>query len=101
MLETGKQAPPFQPVEFPDLAALQSGFSGEQTAWQALLAGLKDEEIAGSMQATNWRGETFTMERWRILQHVILHGMQHFAELAQVLTSKGQSPGDIDFIFYK
>jgi len=26
--------------------------------------------------------------------------MQHFAELAHLLTLKGKSPGDIDFIFY-
>jgi hypothetical protein len=26
--------------------------------------------------------------------------MQHQAELAQLLTNKGRSPGDIDLIFY-
>jgi len=35
------------------------------------------------------------------LQHLILHGMQHHTEIAQLLTLKGQSPGDIDFIFYE
>jgi hypothetical protein len=27
--------------------------------------------------------------------------MQHHAELALLLTQKGKSPGDIDFIFYE
>ncbi len=32
---------------------------------------------------------------------LVLHGMQHHAELALMLTQKGKPPGDIDFIFYK
>jgi uncharacterized damage-inducible protein DinB len=41
------------------------------------------------------------MERWRILQHLVLHGMQHHTEIAHGLTVKGHSPGDIDFIFFE
>ena len=41
------------------------------------------------------------MPLWRVLQHLILHGMQHHAELAQLLTAKGQSPGNLDFIFFQ
>jgi uncharacterized damage-inducible protein DinB len=43
----------------------------------------------------------WTFPRWRVLQHLALHGMQHATEIAQLLTVKGQSPGDIDFIFYR
>ncbi|MFN8458639.1 MAG: hypothetical protein U0401_28965 [Anaerolineae bacterium] len=38
---------------------------------------------------------------FRQTQHLILYGMQHQTELAQLLTAKGRSPGDIDFIFFR
>jgi uncharacterized damage-inducible protein DinB len=38
---------------------------------------------------------------WRILQHVILHGMQHASEIAKRLTEFGHSPGNIDFIYFQ
>jgi uncharacterized damage-inducible protein DinB len=99
-LESGEQQAPLPPEEFPDLAALQQGFAAEQAAWQRYLDGLSAEEIEGEIELTNYRGETDFVPFWRTLQHLILHGMQHHTEVAQLLTDKGQSPGDIDFIFY-
>jgi uncharacterized damage-inducible protein DinB len=32
--------------------------------------------------------------------HVMLHGMQHFAEVAERLTRLGQSPSSIDFLYF-
>ena len=101
ILETGRQVAPLPAEDYPTRAALQAGFTEEQAAWEVLLAQLSVEQADASIQATNWRGETFPMDRWRILQHVVLHGMQHFAELGQLLSAYGQSPGDIDFIFYE
>jgi uncharacterized damage-inducible protein DinB len=48
----------------------------------------------------NWRGDPWTLPRWRVLQHLALHAMQHETEIAHLLTLAGRSPGDIDFIFY-
>jgi uncharacterized damage-inducible protein DinB len=62
---------------------------------------LSATEIEAEMSLTDRRGRLWEIPRWRILQHVALHGMQHHAELAQLLTAAGQSPGDIDFIFYR
>ena len=99
-LETGQQLPPIKPEEYADLAALQAGFAEEEVAWQALLGPLTGEEFEGNVDLTNWRGEPVTFARWRVLHHLVLHGMQHHAELAASLTAKGQSPGNLDFIFY-
>jgi uncharacterized damage-inducible protein DinB len=45
-------------------------------------------------------GRTMRVAHWRVLQHLVLHGMQHHAELAQLLTAVDRSPGDLDFIFF-
>jgi uncharacterized damage-inducible protein DinB len=100
-LETGRQLPAMRAEDYPTLKSLEAGFAQEQAAWQSLLDTLNAEGIEGDFSLTNWRGEVFAMPRWRILQHLMLHGMQHQTEIAQLLTAKGQSPGDIDFIFFR
>ena len=99
-LESGQQPAHLQAGDFPTREALQSAFMQEQEAWRSLLDRLTDQEIAGTITLTDLRGATREADYWRVLQHLILHGMQHHTELADMLTRKGQSPGDIDFIFY-
>ncbi|MCL4506250.1 MAG: DinB family protein [Chloroflexi bacterium] len=99
-LATGVEPARLRAADYPDLNSLRHGFEQEHAAWQALLGRLSDEEIQGSMDFTSARRGTVTMQRWHILQHVAFHGMQHYAEIAQLLTVKGQSPGNIDFIYF-
>lgn len=98
-LETGRRPSPPSAEHFPSLSALSSGFTSEETAWGRFLDTL-DEQAIQSEASLEGRGRTMNVARWRILQHVVLHGMQHHTELAQVLTALGHSPGDIDFIFF-
>jgi uncharacterized damage-inducible protein DinB len=100
-LQTGKQLAPLRPGDYPDLPTLASALDAEQQAWQVLLDGLGVDEIEMDVALTNWRGDTYSIARWRVFQHLVLHGMQHHAELAHLLTAKGQSPGDLDFMFYQ
>ncbi|NIS79810.1 MAG: hypothetical protein GTO14_06300 [Anaerolineales bacterium] len=100
-LETGRQASPLRQGDFPDLKSIRTGFEHERGAWQELLDSFDTEQIAGDISIENRRGESYSFPRWRILQHVLFHGMQHHSELAQLLTAKGKPPGDIDFIFYE
>lgn len=99
-LETGRQLAPVKAEDYPTIDILRAGFEAELTTWQSMLERLSDNEIEASVSLLNWRGESWTIALWRVLHHLVLHGMQHHAELAQLLTSKGQSPGNIDFIFY-
>lgn len=100
-LEQAKQPASINPEDYPDLPAIVRGIADEQVAWERLLDALSATEIEAEMSLTDRRGRLWEIPRWRILQHVALHGMQHHTELAQLLTAAGQSPGDIDFIFYR
>jgi uncharacterized damage-inducible protein DinB len=100
-LENGRQPSPLRAEDYPDLATVEHGFAHEQDAWTALLETLGDADVEGTIELATVRGDVFQFRRWRVLQHLVLHGMQHHTEIAQLLTAKGQSPGDIDFIFYR
>lgn len=100
-LETGKQVAGVKPEEFSDLASLRAGFAETRRAWQTYLDALTAEQIQNDIDLLNWRGDKFTLPLWRILQHLAFHRMQHHTEIAALLTAKGQSPGDIDFLFYR
>ncbi len=101
-LETGQQqATSLQGEDFPTLASLEAGCEDEQAAWQTLLNHLSGQEVEDTANLTTLRGQMIGLPRWRVFQHLILHGMQHHTEIAHLLTAKGQSPGDIDFIFFQ
>lgn len=100
-LETGQSPVPLSVEDFPALESLKTGFASEQAAWEKYLSGLSEAEIVEEIKLVNRRGENLQTTRWHVLEHVVLHGMQHHSELAHWLTIGGQSPGNIDFIFYK
>jgi uncharacterized damage-inducible protein DinB len=100
-LESGRQPEPPPATEFSDLASLREGYAAEEAAWSALLGSLSDADMAADLTLTALNGYVLPVARWRVVQHLALHGMQHYAELAQLLTNYGHSPGDIDFIFFR
>ena len=102
ILQTGQGPnPPLALEDFPDLPSLASRWQLEQTAMLTYINSLTDDDLDAEMEATDWRGMVHSMKRWFILQHVILHGMQHRSEVAVLLTRYGQSPGNLDLIFYQ
>ena len=100
-LETGQQPPRLQPAGYETLDAMRAALAQEYDAMQRWLAGQDDAAIAGQVTLTTARGHTATFPLWRILQHLVLHAMQHHTELANLLTLQGHSPGDIDLLFYQ
>jgi uncharacterized damage-inducible protein DinB len=98
-METGQRGAGLSSEMYPDLASVRSGFSEEERAWSDYLESLDDGSIEAEIVLES-RGRKLAFPRWRILQHLVLHGMQHHAELAQRLTHLGRSPGDLDFIYF-
>jgi uncharacterized damage-inducible protein DinB len=100
-LETGTQPARPRRQDFATLAAVAAALEQEAESWQRLIGGLRDEQIAGPLVLTTVRGDRADLIYWRVLQHLVLHAMQHHTEIAKLLTDKGVSPGDIDFLFYE
>ena len=100
-LQSGKQQRGLRSDDYPSLAVVHAGLVKERQAWLDMLDGLTTMQIEEDVTLTNWRGDTSDTPLWLVLQHMVLHSMQHHAELAALLTARGQSPGDIDLIFYE
>lgn len=72
----------------------------EREKMQAYLDTLDNSSLAEELQITRWDGVQMTMIRWEMLVHLALHSMQHRSEAAVLLTQYGQSPGNLDFLFF-
>lgn len=91
------------PPQLEDLDTLESikAFEEEQACQiQAYLNDMNDEVLRANLELQDRSGKKSTKKIWQMLVHPLMHSMQHRSEAAAVLTSLGQSPGDIDFIFY-
>jgi uncharacterized damage-inducible protein DinB len=86
--------------DVPDLAALRTFSQEEARHRQTLLAQLSEEELGSTVQVVDGSGKASPLVLWHMLMQPILHGVQHRSEAALILTGLGQSPGDIDFIFF-
>jgi uncharacterized damage-inducible protein DinB len=83
-----------------DIDALVALFETERNSWRELVTTFDAETLFGTIERQSPFG-TIVLTIWQTLQHVILHGMGHHTELARMLTECGQSPNDIDFLFYQ
>lgn len=98
-METGMQPPPLHRADYLTVSSLSDGFAKEEAAFNAYLDRVTEEEIQAGDHLTAYVDEyEEDMPRWKIFLHIVLHGEQHQAELAYLLTNSGQSPGDIDYI---
>ena len=100
-LENGKTPPLGDTTSLTSVPALRQALAQEFDAWHTLIEGLSEEQIARMVTLENAKGETYEVEYWRVFQQLVFHNMQHATELAQLLTAAGQSPGDIDFFYFR
>jgi len=88
------------PEDYPDFEAVLGRFQEEEGKIRAYLSRLTDEALNDTITYQDLKGRENTQQLWTILTHVVMHGMQHRAEAAAILTEFGHSPGDIDLIMY-
>jgi uncharacterized damage-inducible protein DinB len=96
----GQISTPPQLEDLDTLASIKT-FEEEQACQvQAYLSAMNENNLLADLELTDRNGKKSTKKIWQMLVHPILHSMQHRSEAAAVLTDLGQSPGDVDFIFF-
>jgi uncharacterized damage-inducible protein DinB len=84
---------------FPTLTVLRERWLIEQQELRAYLDTLTEETLNGTIRYVI-PGALRERVVWHVLLDLILHAAQHRSEVAALLTSHGQSPGDFDFIMF-
>jgi uncharacterized damage-inducible protein DinB len=86
--------------DFPTLEAVRTYWGEVNQAMRTYLQQLSDNDLNQTVTLRNRDGRVFVRVLWQPLLHVITHGAQHRAEVAEALTNLGYSPGELDFEIY-
>ena len=89
---------PLKAGDFPTLDAIVARWQAEQQGMRKFIAGLRDEDLAGTVSYTTTRGQAMSDVLGSLMLHVVNHGTQHRSEAAALLTALGRSPGELDLI---
>jgi len=86
--------------EVPTLNAVVERWAEVERGWRSWLNELTDANLDEIKTYNMLNGKTVHDPLWQCLLHMVNHGTQHCAEMAQMLTDYGQSPGNIDLVYY-
>jgi uncharacterized damage-inducible protein DinB len=84
---------------FPTLAALRERWETERREMWAYIDTLTEETLNGNIRYVI-PGAVREHVVWHLLLDAIIHATQHRSEAAVLLTSYGQSPGDLEFSLF-
>jgi len=82
------------------LGQMRVAYEASNDALTALAHRLTDEDWQRAEPWWQRWGYDATLPLGETLSQVVLHGVQHRAEIALALTERGCSPGDLDYLVY-
>ncbi len=87
-------------ADFETLANLEAVWEEEKARMRDFVDGLKAEDLERWVEYTTTSGKAQANTLWKALLQVVFHGTQFRAEAGAVMAVMGNSPGDLDFIYF-
>jgi uncharacterized damage-inducible protein DinB len=87
-----------KPEEFPTLAALSERWQTVEREMREYVAGLTEEALTRPMTIVTTRGQTWTFELCRMIQHLLHHQSYHRGQVTALLRQLGVQPPKVDFL---
>lgn len=87
-------------ADVPTFAELRQRWEAEAQALHEVVGRLADDDLNAVVHYRTTKGVPMENVFWHLLLHVVNHGTQHRSEAAMLLTTFGQSPGDLDLITF-
>ena len=84
----------------PSLEDLQSAWPTLLARFREFVAGMPEDDLAGTLHYTNIKGDAKSDIRWQILLHVVNHGTLHRGQVMAMIRQLGYTPPPTDLIFY-
>jgi uncharacterized damage-inducible protein DinB len=89
-------------ADFPDLASLAARSNEIQQGLTDYVNQLSAQDLAGTFQYRDLKGNAHSNVRWQALQHLANHGTYHRGQVATLLRQLGVKPVSSDLIaFYR
>ena len=90
------------PADFPDIASLSARANEVQQGLSDYVSQLSGEDLAGSFEYRDLKGNSHRNVRWQTLQHLANHGTYHRGQITTLLRQLGAKPVSTDLIaFYR
>lgn len=84
----------------PSLADLRRMWPEVLARFRAFVLAMPAQELASELGYRNLKGEAYSVDRWKILLHVVNHGTLHRGQVMGMLRQLGHKPPGTDLIFY-
>ena len=89
-----------KPDDFPTFESLRTRWAEEEKLLMAFVEDVTEERLNSKFSYKATDGTPHERILWQAMAQRVNHGTQHKTEAAAMLTDFGQSPGDIDMIWY-
>jgi uncharacterized damage-inducible protein DinB len=89
-----------KPDDFFTFESLRARWAEEEKLLMAFVEDVTEERLNSIFSYKATDGTPHERILWQAMAHLVNHGTQHKTEAAAMLTDFGQSPGDIDMIWY-
>jgi uncharacterized damage-inducible protein DinB len=83
------------------LPVLRESFARSHAALMAFVSAIGDADWERAVDYTDTAGKRHAVPLGQLITHVVNHGTHHRAEAGLMLADDGQSPGDMDYVFFR